>query len=63
LTREEIEALGTDLLAADENGDAIRLASIAWRLYSIAGTASAEVERLHGTLRCRCAADFRAVPV
>lgn len=57
MTREEIEALGTDLLVADENGDALQLASIAWQLYSVAGTTSAEVERLHDTLRCRCTAD------
>ena len=59
MTREEIEALGTDLLVADENGDALRLAAIAWRLYSLAGTTAAEVERLHDTLRCHFAADGR----
>jgi hypothetical protein len=63
LTREEIEELGADLLVADATGDAERLATIAWQLYSVAGTTSAEVARLHGTLRCRCAADCRHAPV
>jgi len=51
MTRDEIDALGTELLVADETSDARRLAAIAWQLYSEAGTAWAEIERLHGMLR------------
>jgi hypothetical protein len=51
MTRDELDALGVELLVADETGDAARLAAIAWQLYSEAGTALAEVERLHGMLR------------
>jgi hypothetical protein len=51
MTREELDAIGTELLTADETADARQLAAIAWRLYGEAGTAQAELERLHGKLR------------
>ena len=44
----DLEALGVELIAADDAGDARRLAAIAWRLYAEAGLAQAEIERLHG---------------
>ncbi len=51
MTRDELDALGAELLAADEDGNAARLAALAWRLYGEAGTAQAEIDRLHGMLR------------
>jgi len=51
MTRDELDAIGADLLAADEATDPQRLAAIAWWLYGEAGTAQAEVERLHGAIR------------
>jgi hypothetical protein len=51
MTRDELDAIGAELLAADEDGDADRLATLAWRLYGEAGTAQAEIDRLHGMLR------------
>jgi hypothetical protein len=57
MTREEIDALGAELLAADATADARRLAAIAWRLYSEAGTARAEADRLHDMLWSRSAAE------
>lgn len=57
MTREELDALGAELLAADDTADAQRLAAIAWCLYSEAGTARAEADRLHGMLWSRSAAE------
>jgi hypothetical protein len=51
MTRDELDAIGAELLAADEDGNADRLAALAWRLYGEAGTAQAEIDRLHGMLR------------
>ena len=51
MTRDDLDALGVELMAADEAGDALRLAGLAWRLYSEAGIDLAEIERLHGCLR------------
>jgi hypothetical protein len=51
MTRDELDAIGAELLAADEDGNAARLAALAWRLYGEAGTAQAEIDRLHGMLR------------
>jgi hypothetical protein len=51
MTCTDLEALGVELIAADDAGDARRLAAIAWRLYAEAGLAQAEIERLHGVLR------------
>jgi hypothetical protein len=51
MTRDELDAIGAELLAADEDGNAGRLAELAWRLYGEAGTAQAEIDRLHGMLR------------
>jgi hypothetical protein len=51
MTRDELDAIGAELLAADEDGNAARLAELAWRLYGEAGTAQAEIDRLHGMLR------------
>jgi hypothetical protein len=51
MTRDELDAIGAELLAADEDGNAPRLAALAWRLYGEAGTAQAEIDRLHGMLR------------
>ncbi len=51
MTRDELDAIGGELLAADEDGDTDRLAALAWRLYGEAGTAQAEIDRLHGMLR------------
>ena len=51
MTCTDLEALGVELVAADDAGDARRLAAVAWQLYAEAGLAQAEVERLHGVLR------------
>jgi hypothetical protein len=51
MSRDELDALGAELLAADEDGNARRLAELAWRLYGEAGTAQSEIDRLHGMLR------------
>jgi len=51
LTRDDLDALGTDLLVADDAADPLRLAAVAWRLYSEAGIEHAEIERLHAALR------------
>ena len=51
MTRDELDEIGAELLAADEDGNADRLAALAWRLYGEAGTAQAEIDRLHGMLR------------
>jgi hypothetical protein len=51
MTGNDLEALGVELVAADEAGDPQRLAVIAWQLYAEAGLAQAETERLHCTLR------------
>jgi hypothetical protein len=51
MTRDELDAIGAELLAADEDANAARLAALAWRLYGEAGTAQAEIDRLHGMLR------------
>jgi hypothetical protein len=51
MTRDELDALGADLMAADDAADPERLAAIAWQLYSEAGVSLAEIERLHGVLR------------
>jgi len=47
MTGNELEALGVELVAADDAGDPQRLAVIAWQLYAEAGLAQAEIERLH----------------
>ena len=47
----DLEALGVELIAADDAGDPRRLAVIAWQLYAEAGLAQAEIERLHCVLR------------
>jgi len=47
----DLEALGVELIAADDAGDPRRLAAIAWQLYAEAGLAQAEIERLHCALR------------
>jgi hypothetical protein len=51
MTRDDLDALGADLMAADDAADPQRLAAIAWRLYSEAGVQLSETERLHGVLR------------
>jgi hypothetical protein len=51
MTRDDLDALGADLMAADDAADPQRLAAIAWQLYSEAGVSLAEIERLHGVLR------------
>jgi len=51
MTRDDLDALGAELMAADDAADPQRLAAIAWRLYSEAGVSLAEIERLHGALR------------
>lgn len=51
MTGNDLEALGVELVAADDAGDQRRLAAIAWQLYAEAGLAQAEVERLHCILR------------
>ena len=38
LTRDDLEALGADLMAADDAADPQKLAAIAWRLYSGTGS-------------------------
>ncbi|HXW46508.1 MAG TPA: hypothetical protein VEL03_17090 [Streptosporangiaceae bacterium] len=52
MRRDELDALGVELMSADEAADSRRLAAIAWQLYSEAGVTQAEVERLHSLLRC-----------
>jgi len=52
MRRDELDALGVELMTADEAADPQRLADIAWRLYSEAGITQAEIERLHSLLRC-----------
>jgi len=51
MTGKDLEALGVELIAADDAGDARHLAAIAWRLYAEAGLAQAEIDRLHCILR------------
>jgi hypothetical protein len=51
MSRDDLDRLGLELIAADDSGDADLLAKIAWRLYGEVGTAQAEIERLHGALR------------
>jgi hypothetical protein len=57
MTREELEALGTELLIADDDDNPRLLAALAWRLYSEAGIALGEVDRLHDVLRTARRAD------
>jgi len=52
MRRDELDALGIELMSADEAADSRRLAAIAWQLYSEVGVSQAEVERLHSLLRC-----------
>jgi hypothetical protein len=51
MTGNDLDALGVELVAADDVGDPRRLAAIAWQLYAEAGLAQAEIERLHCILR------------
>jgi hypothetical protein len=51
MTREDLDALGVELMAADDAADPRRLAALAWRLYGQVAVSQAEIERLHGTLR------------
>jgi hypothetical protein len=51
MNRDELDALCVELMTADEDADARRLADIAWRLYSEVGIRQAEIERLHSILR------------
>ena len=51
MTGNDLDALGVELIAADDAGDPRRLAAIAWQLYAEAGLAQAEIERLHCVLR------------
>jgi hypothetical protein len=51
MTREDLDALGVELMAADDAADPWRLAALAWRLYGEVGVIQAEIERLHRTLR------------
>jgi hypothetical protein len=61
MTGNDLDALGVELVAADDAGDPRRLAVIAWQLYAEAGLAQAEIERLHCSLRTfRSPADNRA---
>ncbi len=48
---DQLDALGAELMAADEAADPQRLAVIAWQLYSQVGVAQAEIDRLHSSLR------------
>ena len=61
MTGNDLDALGVELIAADDAGDPRRLAAIAWQLYAEAGLAQAEIERLHCVLRSfRSSASNRA---
>ena len=51
MTANDLEALGAELMAADDAGDPRRLAALAWQLYAEAGLAQAEIERLHCVVR------------
>jgi hypothetical protein len=51
MTSNDLESLGVELIAADDEGDPRRLAAIAWQLYAEAGLAQAEIERLHCIVR------------
>lgn len=48
--REDLEAVAADLLTADDKGDRVELARIAWSLLARAGVAAAEIDRLHAAL-------------
>ena len=56
LTRHDLDALGADLMAADDAADPQKLANIAWQLYGEAGIDQAEIDRLHAALRLRSGA-------
>jgi hypothetical protein len=49
LTRDDLDALCADLMAADDAAHAQKLAALAWRLYGEAGIDEAEIDRLHAT--------------
>jgi hypothetical protein len=51
MTCDDLNALGVELMAADDSDDPRRLAAIAWELYGEIGSARAEIERLHSSLR------------
>ena len=51
MTCDDLDALGMELMAADDAADPRRLAAIAWQLYGEAGIAQAEIERLHCILQ------------
>jgi hypothetical protein len=51
MTCNDLDVLGVELIAADDEGDLRRLAAIAWQLYAEAGLAQAEIERLHCIVR------------
>ena len=56
LTRHDLDALGADLMAADDAADPQKLANIAWQLYGEAGIDQADIDRLHAALRLRSGA-------
>lgn len=63
MTQDELDALGAELLVADETGDPRLLAALAWRFYAEIGVALAELDRVHGRLRsARFAPDTGAYP-
>jgi hypothetical protein len=51
MTRNDLDKLAVELIAADEDADPQRLAAIAWQLYGEVGIDQAEIERLHQALR------------
>jgi hypothetical protein len=51
MTREDLDALGVELMTADDAADPRRLAALAWRLYGEVGVTQAEIKRLHSKLR------------
>lgn len=50
LTRERADALAAQLLEADADGDAERLARLGWQLLAAAGAEHSDAERLRATL-------------
>ena len=52
-TCDDLDALGVELMVADDAADPRRPAAVVWQLYGEAGVAQAELERLHSGFRAR----------
>ena len=60
--RAQMDGLWAALIGADADGDARRLAAVAWDLYGRLGQASAERDRLRAAVRTRAARPGPAAP-